>query len=276
MPRIIRQGDNSLGHCWPPTAPIPSLGLQRKVFSEGLPIIVVGDSYLPHPGPCGNQPPHPVATFTGSENVFIGGLPIVRDGDPLDCGDVANTLGGSVFCNGGGRGPENRPDLNQTYGFTVSRPTIAYQPLDFTYRIVRPIGSEEGTFAGCQIVPIRPIIYTGLAEEGGGSGYRNYPGEPFSLISGGLGLPEYASNFIKNPIPILGINFSVATDNSFFFDVVGDSLGNGIKINKLNGTIFGAPNSFFESKILKVKIRNFVGESEFNFNISLNEVSNCP
>lgn len=99
MQRIIKQGDMSQGHCWPATTPIPNLGQQKKVYINNLPVIVVGDNYNAHPGPCGNQGTHAVATIVGSNNVFVGGLPVVRDGDPLSCGDIAKSQSGDVYCN---------------------------------------------------------------------------------------------------------------------------------------------------------------------------------
>jgi uncharacterized Zn-binding protein involved in type VI secretion len=99
MALVIRTGDFSLGHCWPPTIPIPTIGSQKQVFAEGRLIIVVGDQYAPHPGPCGPSPTHPVGTIAGSPNVFIGGFPVLRDNDPLNCGDIAKAQGGTVICN---------------------------------------------------------------------------------------------------------------------------------------------------------------------------------
>lgn len=269
MPRIIRQGDTSLGHCWPPTIPIPQVAMQRKVYSQTLPIVVQTDQYLPHPGPCGPIPPHPVGTIIGSPNVFIGGFGILRDGDPLNCGDVANTFEGTVFCNGGGRGPSNRPDLNQTYGFGVSLPFVEYPPLIFNY-MNRFITEENTIFTGCTKEPFRPTFYTNLTEEQTGAVYRNY------TDVGAPTIPEYASDFIRNPIPLLQLDFKISTDGSPFQDIIGTDLGDGIKINKNTGEVFGTPFIRFTSKTLKVIVRNFVGTKETNFNISLAEVTNCP
>lgn len=97
MPRVVKQIDPSQGHCWPPTMPIPNTSTQ--VYSENIKIVVVGDQYLPHPGGCGSSPTHPVATIVGSPSVFVSNLPIVRDMDPLSCGDIARSQFGSVYCN---------------------------------------------------------------------------------------------------------------------------------------------------------------------------------
>jgi uncharacterized Zn-binding protein involved in type VI secretion len=275
MPRIIRQGDLSLGHCWPPTPPIAQGSIQRKVFSENLPIIVQGDMYAPHPGGCGPAPTHNVNTLIGSENVFVGGQAIIRDGDPLSCGDVANTFAGNVFCNGGGRGPANRPDVNQTYGFSVSLPTIQYPPLEFNYTNIA-FPNPNPVFKGCLNDGIKPSIFTTVTEEQSGAAYLNYPGQPLTELEGAPGIPEYASNFIRNPIPILELSYSIATDGGSFTEVIGNDLGNGIRINKDTGLIFGRPSTQFNSKTLRVNIRNFVGSRQFTFNITLVEVTNCP
>ena len=93
---IVKDGDPSLGHCWPPTTPIP-VNAAGRVTVDGRTPVVVGDAYSIHPGPCGIIPPHPVQTAIGSSTVFIGGLPVVRDLDPLSCGDIAKSLAGTVF-----------------------------------------------------------------------------------------------------------------------------------------------------------------------------------
>src|SRR5688500_3845926 len=100
MPRIIKSTDFSQGHCWPPAPFIRPTG-NRTVFTSNLPVAVLGDSYEDHPGPCGNAPTHTPLVIMGSPNVFIQNLPVLRDGDILSCGDVANSLVGSVFVNGG-------------------------------------------------------------------------------------------------------------------------------------------------------------------------------
>ena len=45
-----------------------------------------------HPGPVAAQ---------GSPNVFIGGKPLHRDGDPISCGDSADNGSTTVLCNEG-------------------------------------------------------------------------------------------------------------------------------------------------------------------------------
>jgi hypothetical protein len=100
MPRIIKDGDFSQGHCWPPTRPKPYVGLLFQVYIANKLVSAIGDSYFPHPGPCGLAPPHTPAVKVGSPNVFVNKLGILRDGDPLDCGDTARAFIGEVYANG--------------------------------------------------------------------------------------------------------------------------------------------------------------------------------
>jgi uncharacterized Zn-binding protein involved in type VI secretion len=99
MPRVVKIGDPSRGHCWPPTVPNPAVAGRANVLANNLQIVAVGDSYFPHPGPCGKVPPHPVAVAAGSPTVFIGGRAVLRDGDPLACGDTAKSITGNVYIN---------------------------------------------------------------------------------------------------------------------------------------------------------------------------------
>jgi hypothetical protein len=100
MPRIIKEGDPSQGHCWPPTTPKPYAGLLFQVYVNNKMIAAVGDAYFPHPGPCGLAPPHIPGVSVGSPNVFVNKLGILRDGDPLSCGDTARSFLGEVYANG--------------------------------------------------------------------------------------------------------------------------------------------------------------------------------
>lgn len=109
--RIVKATDITTGHAGPPTSILAFRTL--NVFVDGVNPIVVGDTYLPHIGavipPVGgviggvrSQPvpiPHPVTVIIGSPNVFIGGIPVLREFDPLSCGDIAAVQLGTVFCN---------------------------------------------------------------------------------------------------------------------------------------------------------------------------------
>jgi uncharacterized Zn-binding protein involved in type VI secretion len=97
MFKVIKAGDMSIGHCWPASIAIPNLALNFNVFVEGLPPILVGDDYSMHPGPCGNLPPHAPKAVIGSPSVFVGGIPILRHGDILSCGDTAYSQNCTVF-----------------------------------------------------------------------------------------------------------------------------------------------------------------------------------
>ncbi len=273
MPRPIKAGDISQGHCWFPTPSIPGIGQAQRVFCDGRPVIAVGDSYLPHIPGCTPIPTtHPVQAVVGSPNVFVGGLPIVRDGDPLSCGDVANTPDGTVFLNGGGLGPQGQADPGATIGFSVGLPIVTYPSLTFRYTAF-DVGGERVFRAGCN-GSFNPEMYTTLFEDGSGQQYRNYPGPPHSTLSGGQNLPSYANDNARNPIPILGITVSV--DNGTTILAVNDgNLGDGLRIDS-SGRVFGRLTGLFQTKILHVRARNLVGLSQdFTFVIHTQEVLAC-
>lgn len=106
MPLAVVNGDNSNGHCWP-SAPSKAT-VQQKVFCHNALVVVEGDSYSIHPGPCGVIDPHTPKTVVGvgSPTVFIEGKRIYRDGDLLSCGDVAKVQSHiDVFIDGLGASP---------------------------------------------------------------------------------------------------------------------------------------------------------------------------
>jgi uncharacterized Zn-binding protein involved in type VI secretion len=92
--RIVKITDLTQGHTAPPTA-IQSYSI-FNVIVNGVSPVVVGDSYMPHPNPGSDV--HPVYAIVGSPTVFINGIPVVREGDPLSCGDIAAVQAGNVFC----------------------------------------------------------------------------------------------------------------------------------------------------------------------------------
>lgn len=97
MPRIINAMDQTRGHCHPPQ-PILTI-IPTQVYSEGEPVIVRTCSYTPTT--CGDTAHVPLATVQYSNNVFAGGLEILRDRDFLACGDAAMALPVTkVFVNG--------------------------------------------------------------------------------------------------------------------------------------------------------------------------------
>jgi uncharacterized Zn-binding protein involved in type VI secretion len=106
MPLAVLNGDFSLGHCWPPAPSITTS--QQDVFCHSILVVVEGDTFSPHPGPCGDSSTHVPKTVPGigSPTVFIGGKKIYRDGDLLSCGDVAKVQSHTdVFIDGLGAKP---------------------------------------------------------------------------------------------------------------------------------------------------------------------------
>ena len=107
MPLIVRQDDETQGHCW---SKAPLGATQENVTVHGSPVVRVGDQAVNavHPITClagtpSQLPNHVVQCAQGSPNVFVEGIPVVRDADPMGCGDAADTpTGVFVTANGGG------------------------------------------------------------------------------------------------------------------------------------------------------------------------------
>lgn len=152
MPAIVVNGDNSQGHCWAPTPSIASNN--SSVMIGGIPVVILGDAYVPHVPGCTSPNPttHAVATSQGSPSVFIGGVPVVRDGDPLSCGDVADTVQLGVFADGGGNASQIAPGAGiaaeETLGYFVKSITDSYSQLTIKgrYRLIGPPQEQEKVF----------------------------------------------------------------------------------------------------------------------------------
>ena len=70
--------------------------LQARVYVEGSPMSVVGDSVASH-APCPVPASHCAATMAaGSSRVFIDGIAVVRAGDVATCGHAATGLAAHV------------------------------------------------------------------------------------------------------------------------------------------------------------------------------------
>jgi|TARA_S200002703_G_scaffold102966_1_gene89230 uncharacterized Zn-binding protein involved in type VI secretion len=125
MPLIVRDLDQTQGHCWQPAALIANTQAQLpigQVFINNRLAVVVGDKGT-HSVTCGDKPNHDAVSVVGSPTVFVNGFAVVRDGDPMGCGDVADTQGGDVFADGGGNIGDLFPGgipAGQVSGETVS------------------------------------------------------------------------------------------------------------------------------------------------------------
>jgi hypothetical protein len=100
MPKVIVSTDFTTGHCWPPTTGLAVAHAENIVIEGRAHIVVITDIFIAHPGPCGISPTHPVPVTVGSPTVFANGLAVLRDLDPLGCGDIAKSLANSVFTEG--------------------------------------------------------------------------------------------------------------------------------------------------------------------------------
>jgi len=132
MPLILVDQDATQGHCWGPapiTAAKQSEQTPGSVKIDNKLIVLVGDGGM-HSTGCGDRSPHRATSIAGSPTVFVNGISVVRDGDPMDCGDVADTQGSNnVFANGGGNisvafptGIPAGEDPDETVGYVVEGP----------------------------------------------------------------------------------------------------------------------------------------------------------
>ncbi len=96
---IVRMGtDICSGHPAGPTyfPPRPAITGSPDVFVEGLPVVRMGlDTWAPHTNIISV---HPGTGVGGSPTVFCNGAPVMRVGDPIDCGSVAALGSSTVFC----------------------------------------------------------------------------------------------------------------------------------------------------------------------------------
>ncbi len=100
MPNLIRmQVDLSQGHCYPP-APC-TLGGSPDVLANGFPVARLTDIYN-QIHVCGDDEHFMGLAITGSDTVFINGLPAHRAGDSIQCGDFAANGSLDVILDDGG------------------------------------------------------------------------------------------------------------------------------------------------------------------------------
>lgn len=78
---VSRIGDITTGHgCYAPTTGVTSA---KTVFSNGIPVHVIGNTFTPHS--CGNDV-HPDSIVIGSATVLVEGIGVARLGDALSPG----------------------------------------------------------------------------------------------------------------------------------------------------------------------------------------------
>ena len=82
---------------------LPSIN--GTVYSEGIPVVVLGDKYNPHPGVCSHNTM--LVPLSCSPNVFINNFNVGVEGGLLACNDVTmlnptNEINTNVFVNNPG------------------------------------------------------------------------------------------------------------------------------------------------------------------------------
>ncbi len=100
MPAAARKNDSATGHaCHFPAT--QAVEGSPDVFIDGLPAVRQGDSYGTHGCAAHHQGPHNRSLAQGSPSVFINGKPAGRLGDAIDCGGKASAGSPSVFFDDG-------------------------------------------------------------------------------------------------------------------------------------------------------------------------------
>ena len=92
MPGVHRQGDYTKGHGCWPPT-VPD-SYSDNVFVNGRKVVRQGDAIVPH-----TCPPTHGGTYQGTHDVYVNSRPIQTCGDPVSCGDSAGTCSGDVFVN---------------------------------------------------------------------------------------------------------------------------------------------------------------------------------
>jgi hypothetical protein len=249
MPLVFRVGDKTQGHgggCWGP-ATFNEAG-QDTVLADSKLIIVLGDYSNSHSTNCGDLPPshHLITTAQGSPTVFAGGIAIVRDSDPMICGDAAETQGGSVFANGGGNVPTTLTSTasgfdgeSETIGYTIAAINVTYPQITLTAEITQTLNSEGGvesqSFVRWDPTALSPKTSNGftvtLQEEFTGQQYINYQ------YSGAPDLPAGAPEIYRSPFdPFIKFNLQDEPTGRFTVNNAGSlSLNSSFVPPKSNG-----------------------------------------
>jgi uncharacterized Zn-binding protein involved in type VI secretion len=242
MPVIITESDLTQGHCWAPTIIEDTSKLYDKVLINNKKVVRFGDKYQNHVPGCTSPPTtHPViASLVASPTVFVGGIAVLRDGDPLSCGDVANSLGSNVFSDGGGFGPVTSLSTSafgpsSTTGYSINEMELIYPVASANiyaqYRRFVTLGQgaqQNITYQfqdWCGPLSIKPEWRIKIIEEGTGVIYYN-------TINGTAGLPQLApgvDQFLRSPIPVK-------------FNYTGN-LPAGIAFNHDTGEVYGTPET---------------------------------
>jgi hypothetical protein len=144
----------------------------------------------------------------GSPSVFIQGIAVLRDGDPLSCGDSIDSQGTTVFCNGGGNAVQAGITSNasafdgseETIGYSIKSITTSYPEIVFEAEINSEVINNvvEETWVGWKSSALSPRSSNGfvitLLEEFTNKQYQSLQG------IGATSLPSSAPEFYKNPL----------------------------------------------------------------------------
>ena len=244
MPGIVTEVDLSQGHCWAPTLPNAG-GLQNtNVFIRNKKIVVFGDQYIPHIPGCTSPPTthNVVASIMSSPSVFVNRIAVIRDGDLLSCGDAADSLGASVFADGGGQGPAQEIEgLSATTGYVTQQAVVTYPVVSAViYRRMNKIfqgyDSKRNPIYSYQFVDWCPNFsiendwFVRIIQEGTGTQFIN------RKEIGAPELPPEVNEILRNPINLL-----FGLSNGANGTPISDGLPPGLTLNSQTGTIAGTP-----------------------------------
>jgi len=224
MPLIVRQGDETQGHCW---SKAPLGATQTNVTVHGSPVVRLGDQATGgvHPLTCNHGttaalPNHVVQCAQGSPNVFVEGISVVRDADPMACGDAADTpTGVFVTANGGGNASIIFPNANpaaiselefglETLSYVVMGITDSYSfnlegKIKYTYNSFGLVDGEEWEYwTPTALEPKNPNGFVVTLSEEDPDGGGPLVSRTFNSLRGvgAPDLPSVAPQIYKDPL----------------------------------------------------------------------------
>ncbi|MEY3311061.1 MAG: hypothetical protein RL348_389 [Bacteroidota bacterium] len=256
MPAIVTQNDPTQGHCWFPTTIQDVNTLYNNVLINGTKRIVrFGDKYNDHVKGCTVPTPTThsvVAGLVASPDVFVANVRVLRDGDPLSCGDVANSLGSTVFANGGGFGPLTTSPLprygpSSTTGYSIGLIEMSYPVVSANIyakhsRVIVGQGNNQtitdSFLEWCGPLSIKPNWRVKIVQEETQTVYYN-------TINGTPNLPPLqpgVDELLRNPLPVK-------------FNYIGN-LPAGLNFNTSTGEVYGIPESLPFS--INIKVNGYI------------------
>jgi uncharacterized Zn-binding protein involved in type VI secretion len=240
MPKVIRVGLDFSQGHCFP--PLPATMGSPDLFIGGIPVVRETDLYgLSHN--CGQSNHNMGTAIEGSQTVFNHGLGLHGDSHKISCGDVADNGSTTVFIDEGGN--SSAPGITETIGYTVGLPVVEYpftQIEIYRYRV----GIIFPTYVVCNKFYQFGELINGIPSIFPGDLYSPLTEENSGVVFKDKSIPIQAE--IRPALPPF-LNFDPSTASLFFggnFNVFPDGIYN-----------------------YEVKLTNYVGEARIPLRIKL-------